>query len=152
MRSVTRLIIVFPCHVANWGAELENYPDDAWTKVITLNVQRVFTLTQKLQPLLLAGVKSVQTSSGEKIFEDPARIINIGSVDGLRVPNLETYAYSSSKAALHHLSRVLAAQLGPQGITSNTLACGPFESKSTYTPTRCRPVPERNTHRSNDPP
>lgn len=58
-----------------------------------------------------------------------ARIINIGSVDGIRVPSLETYAYSSSKAALHQLSRVLAAQLGRRGITSNTLACGPFESK-----------------------
>jgi NAD(P)-dependent dehydrogenase (short-subunit alcohol dehydrogenase family) len=60
---------------------------------------------------------------------DPARIINIGSVDGLRVPALETYAYSSSKAGLHHLSRVLAHHLGQRSITSNTIACGPFESK-----------------------
>ena len=50
-------------------------------------------------------------------------------MDGLRVPSLETYAYSASKAALHHLSRVLAGQLGPRHITSNTLACGPFQSK-----------------------
>lgn len=54
----------------------------------------------------------------------------IGSVDGIRVPSLETYAYSSSKAALHQLSRVLASQLGKRGITCNTLACGPFQSKS----------------------
>ncbi|KAJ9643576.1 hypothetical protein H2199_004255 [Coniosporium tulheliwenetii] len=59
----------------------------------------------------------------------PSRIINIGSVDGLRVPALETFAYSASKAGLHHLSRVLANHLGRRNITSNTLACGPFESK-----------------------
>ena len=58
----------------------------------------------------------------------------IGSVDGVRVPALETYAYSASKAALHQLSRVLASQLGPRGITCNTLACGPFESKSASFP------------------
>ena len=54
----------------------------------------------------------------------------IGSVEGLVVPNHETYAYSASKAALHHLSRNLAGRLGYEGITSNTLACGPFQSKS----------------------
>ena len=53
-----------------------------------------------------------------------ARIIMIGSVDGIRVPSLETYAYSASKAALHQMSRVLAGQLGKRGITCNTLACG----------------------------
>jgi len=56
-------------------------------------------------------------------------VINIGSVDGLRVPELETFAYSASKAGLHHLSRVLAHHLGKRNITSNTIACGPFESK-----------------------
>ena len=60
---------------------------------------------------------------------DPARIINIGSVDGLRVPSLETFSYSASKAGLHQLSRVLANHLGKRNITSNVLACGPFESK-----------------------
>ncbi|GAA98740.1 uncharacterized protein L969DRAFT_84579 [Mixia osmundae IAM 14324] len=116
---------------ANWGADLEEYPDAAFTKVMTLNVQRVFTLTQKMVPLLQAGAKKGSAAGGAKEppFDDPARIINIGSIDGLRVPSLNTYAYSSSKAALHHLSRVLASQLGPTGVTSNTLACGPFESK-----------------------
>jgi len=79
----------------------------------------VFTITQLVTPLLEAAATP----------EDPARIINIGSVDGLRVPALETFAYSSSKAGLHHLSRVLAHHLGRRFITSNTIACGPFESK-----------------------
>lgn len=86
---------------------------------MTLNLQRVFTITQLLTPLLeKAG------ANGE-----PARVINIGSVDGLRVPALETFAYSSSKAGLHHLSRVLANYLGRRNITSNVIACGPLESK-----------------------
>lgn len=63
------------------------------------------------------------------VYLDPARIINIGSVEGLTVPDHETYAYSASKAALHHLSRHLAGRLGWEGITSNTIACGPFDSK-----------------------
>lgn len=101
---------------ANWGAPLSTYPDSAFTKVLTLNLQRVFTLSQRLVPLLSLG-----SNMGSN---DPARIINIGSVDGVRVPRLETYAYSASKAALHQLSRVLASHLGPEGITSNVLACG----------------------------
>ena len=60
---------------------------------------------------------------------DPGRVIHIGSIDGIRVPLMPTFAYSASKAALHHLSRHLAVELGPRGVTSNTLACGPFPSK-----------------------
>ncbi|GAA6039161.1 hypothetical protein JCM8097_000442 [Rhodosporidiobolus ruineniae] len=108
----------------NWGAPFDEYPDAAWNRVLGLNVHRVFTLTQKLTPLLEASLPSK-----EGPWEDPARIIMIGSVDGVRVPSLETYAYSASKAALHQLSRVLASQLGKRGITCNALACGPFESK-----------------------
>ncbi|KAK4230235.1 Rhamnolipids biosynthesis 3-oxoacyl-reductase [Podospora fimiseda] len=104
---------------ATWGAPLESYPDEAFTKLLTLNLQRVFTLTQLLLPLL-------QTASTPS---DPSRIIHIGSIDGIRVPSLPTFAYSASKAGLHHLSRHLAVELGPKGITSNTLACGPFPSK-----------------------
>lgn len=104
---------------SNWGAPYDEYPDSAWARVLTLNLQRVFTLTQRLTPLLEAGARA----------GDPARIINIGSVDGLRVPALETFAYSASKAGLHHLSRVLANHLGRRNVTSNTIACGPFESK-----------------------
>ena len=61
--------------------------------------------------------------------EDPARVINIGSVDGLHVPILDTYSYSTSKAAVHHLTKVLARKLAPQQITVNAIAPGPFESK-----------------------
>ncbi|GAD95596.1 short chain dehydrogenase/reductase family [Paecilomyces variotii No. 5] len=104
---------------SNWGAPYDEYPSSAWTRVLTLNLHRVFLITQLLTPLL----EKAATQG------DPARIINIGSVDGLRVPSLETFAYSSSKAGLHHLSRVLANHLGKRNITSNTLACGPFQSK-----------------------
>ncbi|KAI9778446.1 MAG: hypothetical protein M1839_008092 [Geoglossum umbratile] len=78
---------------SNWGAPYDKYPDSAWTRVLTLNLHRVFTITQLLTPLLEKAATP----------EDPSRIINIGSIDGLRVPALETL--------------------------SNTLACGPFESK-----------------------
>ncbi|KAI9731978.1 MAG: hypothetical protein M1834_004429 [Cirrosporium novae-zelandiae] len=104
---------------SNWGAPYSEYPSSAWTRVLTLNLHRVFTITQLVTPLLEAAASP----------SDPARIINIGSIDGLRVPALETFAYSASKAGLHHLSRVLANHLGKQNITSNTIACGPFESK-----------------------
>ncbi|KAI1943344.1 hypothetical protein LOZ12_001703 [Ophidiomyces ophidiicola] len=104
---------------SNWGAPYDEYPSSAWTRVLTLNLHRVFLVTQLFTPLMEKAAKDL----------DPARIINIGSIDGLRVPSLETFAYSSSKAGLHHLSRVLANHLGQRNITSNTLACGPFESK-----------------------
>ncbi|EJF57906.1 NAD(P)-binding protein [Dichomitus squalens] len=112
---------------AAWGETIDDYPDSAWTKLLTLNLQRVFNLTQKLLPLLRAAAEQGGQENGA--WRDPARIINIGSVEGLVVPNHETYAYSASKAALHHLSRNLAGRLGHEGITSNTLACGPFQSK-----------------------
>ncbi|PQE26817.1 Short-chain dehydrogenase reductase SDR protein [Rutstroemia sp. NJR-2017a BVV2] len=104
---------------SNWGAPYAEFPESAWTRVLTLNLTRVFTLTQALTPLMEAA-----SAPG-----DPARIINIGSVDGIRVPSLETFSYSASKAGLHQLSRVLANHLGKRNITSNVLACGPFESK-----------------------
>ncbi|KAI0930937.1 hypothetical protein AcV7_004982 [Taiwanofungus camphoratus] len=107
---------------AAWGEALEDYPDAAFTKVLTLNTQRVFTLTQRCLPLLRAA--ATQGGMNGEVYKDPARIINIGSVEGLRVPDHETYAYSASKAALHHLSRHLAGRLGWEGITSNTIACG----------------------------
>ncbi|KAH9831432.1 uncharacterized protein C8Q71DRAFT_782541 [Rhodofomes roseus] len=112
---------------ATWGEDIDEYPDAAFTKVMTLNTQRVFTLTQKCLPLLRAA--AARGGMDGDVYRDPARIINIGSVDGLRSPPQETYAYSASKAALHHLSRHLAGRLGFEGITCNTLACGPFESK-----------------------
>jgi NAD(P)-dependent dehydrogenase (short-subunit alcohol dehydrogenase family) len=104
---------------ANWGAPFAEYPDSAWDKVLALNVKGVFHLTRALLPLLEKGARP----------GDPARVINVGSIDGLMVPLLETYAYSASKAAVHHLTRVLAQRLASRSITVNAIAPGPFESK-----------------------
>src|SRR5215468_4856087 len=104
---------------ANWGAPLLEYPDAAWDKVLALNVKAIFHLTRACLPLLKAAAAP----------GDPARVINIGSIDGLHVPILETYAYSAAKAALHHMTRVLARKLAPQHITVNAIAPGPFESQ-----------------------
>ena len=103
---------------ANWGAPLTEFPDSAWDKVLALNVKAIFHLTVKMLPLLQKAARP----------GDPARVINIGSIDGLKVPLLETYAYSASKAAVHHLTRVLARRLAPE-VTVNAVAPGPFESK-----------------------
>jgi NAD(P)-dependent dehydrogenase (short-subunit alcohol dehydrogenase family) len=103
---------------ATWGAPLAEFDEAAWERVLSLNVKGVFHLTKFLVPLLEAAGTQ----------DDPARVINIGSIDGLRVPILETYAYSSSKAAVHMLTQHLARQLAPL-ITVNAIAPGPFESK-----------------------
>jgi NAD(P)-dependent dehydrogenase (short-subunit alcohol dehydrogenase family) len=104
---------------ATWGAPITDYPADAWDKVLDLNVKSPFYLTRAVLPLLDAAATP----------DDPARVINIGSIDAIQVPMLETYAYSSSKAAVHQLTRHLARQLGRRNITVNAIAPGPFESK-----------------------
>lgn len=104
---------------ANWAGPFGQYPESGWDKVQTLNLKSPFFLTQELLPLLRAAARP----------GDPARVINIASIDGLHVPGLETYAYSSSKAGVAHLTRVLAKRLGPENITVNAVAPGPFESK-----------------------
>jgi NAD(P)-dependent dehydrogenase (short-subunit alcohol dehydrogenase family) len=104
---------------ATWGAPIEEFPAAAWDKVVDLNLKAPFYLTRAFLPLLEAA----------GTHDDPARVINIGSIDGLRVPPMPTYAYSASKAGLHHMTRVLARELGPRHITVNAVAPGPFESK-----------------------
>ncbi|HEX6418688.1 MAG TPA: SDR family oxidoreductase [Acidimicrobiales bacterium] len=103
---------------ATWGAPLDQFDEAAWERVLALNVKGVFHLTKFLLPLLeKAGTA-----------DEPARVINIGSIDGIHVPMLETYSYSASKAAVHQLTRHLARRLAP-AITVNAIAPGPFESK-----------------------
>ncbi|WP_042363849.1 glucose 1-dehydrogenase [Streptacidiphilus neutrinimicus] len=104
---------------ATWGATLDEFPVSGWDKVMDLNLRSPFLLTQALLPLLRAAGTP----------DSPARIINVGSIDGLHVSPLPTYSYAASKAGLHHLTRVLAKELGPQHITVNAIAPGPFESK-----------------------
>lgn len=104
---------------AAWGAPIDEFPESGWDKVMDLNVKSIFFLTQKLLPQLEAAGTA----------EDPARIINIGSIDGLGMPLMETYSYPASKAAVHHLTRVLAARLAPRNINVNAVAPGPFESQ-----------------------
>ena len=103
---------------ATWGAPLADFDEAAWERVLSLNVKGVFHLTKFLLPLLQAAGTA----------EDPSRVINIGSIDGLQVPVLETYSYSASKAAVHQLTRHLARRLAPE-VTVNAIAPGPFESK-----------------------
>jgi NAD(P)-dependent dehydrogenase (short-subunit alcohol dehydrogenase family) len=103
---------------ATWGAPIESFDEAAWERVLALNVKGVFHTTKFLLPLLRAAGTT----------EEPARVINIGSIDGIHVPQLETYSYSASKAAVHQLTRHLAKRLAPS-ITVNAIAPGPFESK-----------------------
>jgi NAD(P)-dependent dehydrogenase (short-subunit alcohol dehydrogenase family) len=104
---------------AAWGEPLEQFPDSGWDKVLAINLKAPFHCTRAFLPALQARATQ----------DDPSRVINVGSIDGLRVPGLPTYSYSSSKAGLHQLTRVLANELGPRWITVNAIAPGPFESK-----------------------
>lgn len=104
---------------ATWGESIETFPASAWDKVLDLNVKSVFSLTRALLPQLRAAATP----------DDPARVINIGSIDAIQVPLMETFSYSASKAAVHQLTRHLALRLGRDHITVNAIAPGPFESK-----------------------
>lgn len=100
----------------SWGAPLGEFPEIGWDKVMDTNVKGVFFLTQRLLPLLEAAGNP----------ENPARVVNVGSIDGIKTPMFDNFSYGPSKAAVHHLTRVLAAHLVRRNIIVNGIAPGPF--------------------------
>lgn len=100
----------------SWGAPLDEFPEVGWDKVFDTNVKGVFFLTQRLLPLLEARATA----------DDPSRVINIGSIDGIRSPVFDTHSYGPSKAAVHALTRQMAGKLVKRNIIVNAIAPGPF--------------------------
>jgi len=105
----------------SWGAPYADFPHAAWAKVMSVNVAGLFTLTRDLTPLLLKGASDA----------DPARVINLGSVMGTQAAADGAYSYSASKAAVHHLTKILAEELAVHRVTVNAFAPGPFQSRMT---------------------
>jgi 2-deoxy-D-gluconate 3-dehydrogenase len=101
---------------ASWGASIEEFPEAGWDKVMDTNVKGVFFLTQRLLPLLEAAATP----------EDPSRIVNIGSIDGIKTPVFDTWSYGPSKAALHALTRQMGSRLVKRNIIVNGIAPGPY--------------------------
>ena len=100
----------------SWGAPIDEFPESGWDKVFDTNVKGVFFLTQRLLPLLEASATG----------DDPSRVINIGSIDGIRTPVFDTHSYGPSKAAVHTLTRQMASKLVKRNIIVNAIAPGPF--------------------------
>lgn len=106
---------------ASWGASIDEFPEKGWDKIMDLNVKSLFFLTQMLLPQLRAAANP----------EDPSRVVNIGSINGLTYSALQNYSYTASKAAVHHMSRQMAADLARDNVNVNIIAPGFFPSKMT---------------------
>ena len=104
---------------ASWGAPIDEFPESGFDKVLTVNVKAPFMLTQALLPQLRAAAS----------FEDPARVIMVGSIDGLKPAATDSFSYSASKAGIHQMARHMAHRVHTDHITINCIAPGPFESK-----------------------
>jgi len=116
LADVPKLDVLVNNAGASWGASIEEFPEVGWDKVMDTNVKGVFFLTQRLLPKLEAAGTA----------DDPARVINIGSVDGIRTPSFDTWSYGPSKAAVHALTRQMAARLVKRNVVANAIAPGPF--------------------------
>jgi 2-deoxy-D-gluconate 3-dehydrogenase len=114
----SRLDILINNAGAAWGADFDEFPESGWDKVMDLNVKSVFFLTQKFAPLLRASASA----------EQPAKVVNIASIDGIHNARIETYSYSASKAGVIHLTRRLAKRLAAENILVNAIAPGAFAS------------------------
>lgn len=102
------------------GQSLDNYSEEQWDKTLALNLKAPFYLTKAFRKHLRLGANQSAIRS---------KIINIGSIDGLRVPAVDNFAYAPSKAGLHHLTRTLASKLASDGINVNSIASGAFETE-----------------------
>lgn len=107
---------------ATWGAPIDEYPESGWDKVFDLDVKSLFYVSQKCLPMLRKTAKRPDA---------PSRIINIGSISGIHHPLDDAWAYHPAKAAVHHLTAVMAKKLAPEAITVNAIAPGLFPSKMT---------------------
>ncbi len=117
----SRIDVLFNNAGASWGAPFDDFPEAGWDKVMDLNVKSIFFLTQRLIKLLEAAATP----------DDFAKVINIGSIDGQRVSEVETYSYAASKAAVLHLTRMMAKFLAGRHVAVNAIAPGFFPSKMT---------------------
>ncbi|MBF97088.1 MAG: Rhamnolipids biosynthesis 3-oxoacyl-[acyl-carrier-protein] reductase [Alphaproteobacteria bacterium MarineAlpha9_Bin4] len=118
-KKETHLDVLINNAGAVWGEPLEKFSEIGWDKVMDLNVKSIFFMTQKFLALLKVNAQP----------DSKSRIINIGSIDGINTPYYENYSYSVAKAAVHKLTKVLAARLISDNIICNAIAPGPFPSK-----------------------